>query len=168
MHVFRHILLPATMAAAIPALLAAATPANGTFSPPVFFLGHTEGRGSLSKVLSRTSSITVQGTGHMEGAGTFILDQTIEILGLKTKHREWRPVETTPGHFRGSLSDATSQVAGTVIGNDFHVRYRTKGAVSVDQHLVLQPSGQSIHNRMVFRKFGIVVARMNEIIRRAQ
>ena len=41
-----------------------------------------------------------------------------------------------------------------------------KSDIIADQLLDLAPDGQSTHNRMRFRKFGVVVARLDETIRR--
>jgi hypothetical protein len=146
----------------------AATPTDCAFSPLSFFHGRTEGRGTLTKIMSRSSPVTVLGQGRMVNSATLILDQTITRPGSQPKQREWRLVETSPGHFRGTLTDAVGPVTGVVTGNDFHVRYRINGAVQVDQHLVLQPGGLVIVNHMVFRKLGIRVARMTETIRKTE
>ena len=136
------------------------------FSPRRFFTGSTEGRGLLLTMMPPQKTVVVQGSGRAEGEASVVLDQSIERTGSKISHREWRLTETSPDRYSGTLTDATGPVSGVVTGNDFHVHYRIKGGMTVDQHLYLQPGEAIVLNRMAFRKMGIVVARMNETIRR--
>jgi hypothetical protein len=96
--------------------------------------------------------------------GTLVLDQTIDKPGSKDETRRWKLRKVAPGRYAGTLSDAAGLVTGTVEGNDLHVRYRTKSGVSVDQHLMLG-TNHTLSNHMTFRKLGLVVGRMDEMIR---
>lgn len=93
-----------------------------------------------------------------------MLDQTIDKPGSKKEDRRCKLREVAPGRHAGTLSDAVGSVTGTIEGNDFHVRYRIKSGVSVDQHLLLE-SDHTLSNHMTFRKLGLVVGRMDEMIR---
>ena len=143
------------------------TPPSGSSWPRTFFVGKTEGQGVLTKIVSHQATVTVRGSGRIDSAGALILDQTVSKSRSATKMREWRLSEGTPGSFTGTLTDAAGAVTGLVRGNDFHVRYRMKGGIQVDQHLMLQPGGRTILNQMTFRKFGVAVAHMRETINHA-
>ena len=71
-----------------------------------------------------------------------------------------------PNRFTGTITDARGPVTGEVAGNVLHLRYRTAENLSVEQRITLHPGGRSAHNRMVFKRFGITVARYEETIRR--
>jgi Protein of unknown function (DUF3833) len=70
------------------------------------------------------------------------------------------------GRYGGTLSDAEGPLVAQITGNCLHLRYSAKGHLSVEQWLYLQPGGKVALNRMVVRKFGIRVARLDETIRR--
>lgn len=53
-----------------------------------------------------------------------------------------------------------------MIGDAFHLRYRTKGGIAIEQWMTLAPGGRSAHNRLVARKMGVIVARLDETIRK--
>ena len=151
-----------------PAALASTTTMPATvFRPEEFFTGQTTGYGSLKVLMRRRTNIAVKSNGRMQSDGTLVLDQVITRSQKPTKMREWQLRELAPGHYTGSLTDAIGPVVGDVEGSDFHVMYKTKSGVSVDQHLVLQKNKNRVLNRMVFRKFGILVGRMSESIQRS-
>jgi hypothetical protein len=130
----------------------------------MFFVGKSEGEGDLKVLVKKRTRVVVRSQGVMEPDGTLVLDQTIDRSGSKEKNRRWKLREVAPGRYAGTLSDAVGPVTGTVEGDDFHVGYRIKSGVSVDQHLILQ-SDHTIANHMTFRKLRVVVGRMGEMIR---
>ncbi len=137
-----------------------------TFDPLTFFAGHTEGRGTLKVVLSHRRPVTVHGRGRVED-GTLVLDQTVIGGGdAAPTERRWTFRAAGPGHYTGTLTDASGLVAGTVAGNRLHLHFHVHRGIVADQWLDLAPDGQSAYNRMTFRKMGMVVARLDETIRR--
>ncbi len=66
----------------------------------------------------------------------------------------------------GGLSDAAGPVTGRIEGNRLHLRFSMNGGLRADQWLALQPGGQMLHNVMIVRKFGLPVARLDEVIMR--
>ena len=157
-------LMPAACAiSAPPSPIAASAPA---FMPGAFFSGQTEGRGSLKKMLSSRESVLVHGTGFMRPDGTLILDQTVDEQGKAPKKREWQISQVAPGRYAGTLTDATGPVVGEVTGNRLHLRFKMKGGLTADQWLMLERGARVAQNHMTFRKFGMVVATLDETIRK--
>ena len=154
----------ACLVVAVPLRLAAA-PTSPLFDPDVFFAGRTEGQGTLKVLLSPPKPVTVHGSGHVD-AGVLTLDQTVNEGDKPATTRQWvfRPVG--PGRYAGTLSDAAGPVAGNTDGNRLHLHIHMKGGIVADQRIDLAEDGRSAHNRMTFRKFGLVVARLDETIRR--
>jgi hypothetical protein len=144
----------------------AAAVAAEAFDPVTFFSGATEGRGRLKKVMSSARTTYVTGRGTMRRDGTFAIDQTVAIAGDPVKTRQWLLREIAPGRFGGSLSDASGPVSATVAGPRLSIRYSMNGGLAVEQVLVLAPGGRSARNLMKIRKFGIVVATLDETIRK--
>lgn len=138
--------------------------ASPTFDPITFFAGRTQGTGVLRIALHRPRHALVDGIGHVEGAGTIILDQTVRLGGKAPTDRRWRLTRTAPDHYGGTLSDATGPVTGEVSGDRLHLAFRMKGGLSAQQWLVLQPGGRSARNVMLVTKIGVPVARLDETI----
>lgn len=141
-------------------------PLAPTFSAQDFFAGSTKGDGELKIILSRRRAVHVDGTGRITAGGELVLNQVVTEAGAGPKERKWRIRETSPGHYAGTLSDAIGPVMGDVAGNRLHLRFRMKGGLRADQLLDLSPDRQSAHNRMTVRKFGMVMATLDETIRK--
>ena len=93
-----------------------------------------------------------------------MLDQEIEQTGSPLKHRRWQIKSVGEGKYLATLSDAIGPVVGAVQRNVMHLAFSTKGGLRVRQVLTLAPDGRSVDNRLTIRKFGIVVAVLNEKI----
>ncbi len=136
-------------------------------APEQFFVGRTEGAGTVHVMLSGRHGVRVHSRGRIDRSGALLIDQVVEEEGKPARRRSWRLVRSGPNRFTGSISDARGPVTGEVAGNVLHLRYRLiQGGVSVEQWITLQPGGRSAHNRMVFRRFGFNVATMEETMRR--
>ena len=134
------------------------------FRPETFFLGHTEGTGSLKVMFRQQRSVHVHGQGQISQDSTLMLDQEIEQTGSPLKHRRWQIKSVGEGKYMATLSDAIGPVVGAVQRNVMHLAFSTKGGLRVRQVLTLAPDGRSVDNRLTIRKFGIVVAVLNEKI----
>jgi len=157
-----HVLLPASLAArAVPPPLP--TP---LFDPLRFFAGTTHGTASLRVLIGRRTPVQVEGHGHVGADGVLTLDQNVVEGRKPATTRRWTFTRQGNGRYAGTLSDAAGPVAGDVTGNRLHLHFRMKSGIVADQLLDLAPDGQSAHNRMTVRKFGIIVARLDETIRR--
>ncbi len=131
-----------------------------------FFAGQSRGEGTLKIALRRPSTVTVASAGRRDSDGGLILDQTVILAGQPATQRQWQLHRDGPGAVAGSLSDAAGPVTGRIEGNRLHLRFTMKGGLRADQWLTLQPGGQVLHNVMIVRKFGLPVARLDEVITR--
>lgn len=136
------------------------------FDAERFFVGRTHGDGMLTIVASRPRATHVDGIGQIETDGALRLDQHVETDGKPARDRRWRIRPLGGGRYGGTLSDADGPLVAQATGNCLHLRYSAKEHLSVEQWLYLQPDGKVALNRMVVRKFGIRVARLDETIRR--
>ena len=155
----RHLLLPLALAATTPA-------AAERFDPLTFFAGRTDGTGAFKIVLRRTHHVRVHGCGAVQADGSIVLDQTVEDGTKKPQQREWQIRQVAPGRYTGTLSEAHGTILGETIGDAFHLKYKTKGGTAIEQWITLAPGGRAAHNRLVARKMGVVVARLDETIRK--
>ena len=158
------LLLP--LAACVHAPPPQATAPATRFFAQAFFAGTTHGDGRLRITFSAARAVTVEGHGHVEADGTLVLDQTVTGASAKPEQREWRIREVAPGHYAGTLSDASGPVSGVVTGNRLHLHFHMKGGLVADQWLDLSADGRQAQNRMVVAKFGMPVAVLDETIRR--
>ena len=92
--------------------------------------------------------------------------EALKVEGLG-RRRQWRRRETTPGRYVGTLTDAVGPFAGATSGNALHLRFSAPGDEDYEQWLFLGADGQSARNLMTVRKWGIVVARLDETIVKA-
>jgi hypothetical protein len=141
-------------------------PAPGSFDMLRFFEGRTEGAGTLSIVMRSAQTMRVQSIGRRESDGSLTLRQTIKEGAKRPRVREWRIRELGQGGYTGTLTDATGPVNARTEGGRLRIRYEMKGGLDVEQWLVPQPGGRSLANEMRVRKFGLVVARVEETIRK--
>ena len=154
------------------AILVCSTPvtAASSISSPVipqrFFVGSTIGDGTVRIALAPPRRTHVTGSGRLLFDRTLVLSQTVAIEDRPIRTREWHLREITPGRFAGTLSEASGPVTGEIVDGRLHLHYPMKGSVIADQWLTLEPDGRTVHNHSLITKFGIPVAKLDEIIRR--
>lgn len=136
------------------------------FDPAAFFSGRTVGDARIKIIMRRAHGMQVQSTGKVEADGTLSVSQVVAEEGKPVKKRAWRIREVKPGHYTGTLSDAVGPVTGTLENDVLRLRFAIKGGMKAENVLRLRPDGQSVHNVMTVRKFGITVATLDETIRR--
>ena len=149
----------------LPALLLAAAPAAA--APEHFFVGRTEGSGTVRMMLSGSHKVRDSSRGRLDASGALILDQLVYEEGKPARRRSWRLVRAGGNRITGTISDAVGPVTGEIAGNVFHLKYRAReGNAQVEQRITLHPNGRTASNRMVFRKFGLKAATLESTIRK--
>lgn len=137
------------------------------FVPEQFFLGRTEGVGTLKLMMSKPETVRVRSHGYVEKDGTLVLDQIVERPSEEPERREWRFRKLGPGRYAGTLSVAKGPVTVALSGNRLHLKYRLKkGNVGVEQWVYLQPGGRSAVNRMTLHRMGMKVGTLDDTIRK--
>lgn len=135
-------------------------------APEQFFVGHTEGEGRVSVIFSGSHAVHAHSRGWIEAGGTFVLEQVVEEEGKAARRFTWRLVRSGANGLTGSLTGAAGPVTGDVTGNSLHLSYRSIEGPYVEQWITLNPGGRTAHNRMTFRRFGVGLANVEEVIRR--
>jgi hypothetical protein len=162
--------LPVLPRALLPLLLLAAAPAPAP-APPAdlehFFVGRTEGAGSVKMLVGGAHKVRDHSRGRIDKDGALLLDQVVEEEGKPARRRSWRLVRGGGGRIAGTITDAVGPVTGEISGNVLHLRYRAVEAnAAVEQWITLLPGGRTATNRMIFRKFGFKVATLESSIAR--
>jgi len=138
---------------------------QGAFNPVEFFRGRTHGEGRLKAVLQPSQTITVDSLGRAEKDGTLVLEQVIRQSGKPQRTRYWRLRQTAPNRFEGTLTDAVGPVRIDQQGDRVHIRYTAKDHLVFDSWL--SPAGpRQVNNRTRVKRFGLVVAHVDEVIRK--
>ncbi|HEX6409113.1 MAG TPA: DUF3833 family protein [Sphingomicrobium sp.] len=148
-------------------LLLAAAPASTPAAPEHFFVGRTEGAGTVDMAFSGRHKVRDHSRGRLDKSGALILEQIVEEEGKPARRRSWRLARAGGNRITGTISDAVGPVKGEIRGNVFHLKYRAREAnAAVEQWITLHPNGRTASNRMVFRKFGLKVATLDSTIRK--
>ena len=148
------------------AIALAASPAPAEpFDPVAFFSGRTRGEGTLKAAFAKPKTIIVDSVGTAAKDGALVLTQTIHEPGKPPRTRIWRMRRDSPSRYSGSLSDAIGPVRVEVEASAIRIRYRDKDRLDFDQRLTAAGPRQ-LRNRMSVKRFGVTVARYDEIIRK--
>lgn len=134
--------------------------------PEHFFVGRTEGTGTVQIMLSGTHKIGDRSIGRIDASGALLIDQVVDEEGKPARKRSWRLTRSAPDRIAGTISDARGPVAGEIRGRVLHLRYRSKEGPWVEQAITLNPDGRTATNRMTFTRFGMRVATLVSTIRR--
>jgi hypothetical protein len=113
-------------------------------------------------MLSRGHEITVQSHGELEPDGTLVIRQTVSETNVAARQRKWRMREDHLGRITGTMTEAVGPIEGNVSGNQL----RLKGGLAAEQLLSIDADGRTASNHVTVRKFGIVVASLDETIRK--
>ena len=84
----------------------------------------------------------------------FVLIDTVRQQGQAPRIRKWVLHLVGPGHFSGTLSDATGPVDITVSGESATIRYTMEGGLNLEQRLQVI-DGRTLANHTAVRKFGM-------------
>ena len=130
-----------------------------------FFTGRTHTENVLKVVLSRSVPLIVDSVGRREGK-EFVMIDTVHEGDKPVRTRKWVTQEVSPGHYRGTLTDATGPVDIMVSGDSATIRYSMKGGLNIEQQLQLQTDGRTLSNHVIARKFGLKFAHVDGTIRK--
>ncbi|MBI1402212.1 MAG: DUF3833 family protein [Porphyrobacter sp.] len=146
------------------------------FDPFTFFVGESRGEGTLDKVLADPVPVRVSSVGRIETlrpresawaapeTRVLVLDQVVSEGDKKPRKRQWRLVETAPGRYEGTLTDAIGPVSGRAEGNLLTLEYRIEGGFQVRQELTLSPDGSRAANVLEVSQLGVTIAALAEEI----
>jgi hypothetical protein len=98
-----------------------------------FFEGVTEGAGTLDVIMHKETATRNVGRGEIRPDGSLSLVQRIEEQRRSPHMRYWVIRQVTPGHFSGSMSDASGPVTIDQVGSRYRFRFRISGGMSVEQ-----------------------------------
>jgi hypothetical protein len=147
------------------ALLAVSSAAQAAFNPVDFFRGRTHGTGTLKVIFSAPETIEVDNEGIAESDGSLLLKQVIHEPAKPPRVRQWHLRQTANGRFEGTLTDAASAVRVDVTKGGVRIRYTAQNHLNFDQ--LLTPAGpRDVRNATRIRRFGIIVAHFDEVIRK--
>lgn len=135
-----------------------------SFDPISFFSGATDSTGTLKQAFASAKITHVAGWGALRRPGIFVLDQTMTIAGEPVRTRQWQLHQISPGHFGGTVSDASGPVTIDVVGNRLIIKYAMKGGLNVTSVLAIAPDGRSGRNESRIKKWGMGVATLSEVI----
>jgi hypothetical protein len=131
-----------------------------------FFIGRTHADNDIKIVFHSNHKLIVDSVGHAEGKD-FVLVDTVREEGKPVRTRVWRTHPIGPGHFTGTLSDATGPVDIAVSGDTATIRYTMRdGGLKIMQQLRLQGDGRTLTNHVIARKYGIKFATVDGAIRK--
>jgi hypothetical protein len=140
---------------------------NASLDPVAFFTGASQGEATLKVIASGPKRVSVRSHGRSDGRGGLILVQHIREGDKPERVRTWtmRPIGTR--RYTGTLTpDAEGAVAVDASGPRAQIRYRMKSGLHVRQELALQADGVTLLNRLSVTKWGMQVARLDEVIRK--
>lgn len=146
-------------------LLASLAPA--TTAPEHFFVGRTEGAGTVQMIMAGSHKVRDVSRGRLDRSGALLLEQMVYEEGKPARRRSWRLARAGGNRIAGTISDAVGPVTGDIRGNVLHLKYRAREAnAQVEQWITLHPGGRTASNRMIFRKWGLKAATLESTIRK--
>ena len=144
---------------------AAAAPERPRLDLTEFFAGRTHADNDLKIVFHRTSKLIVDSVGRREGKN-FVLVDTVHEGDKPVRTRKWVTNEVAPGHFTGTLTDATGPVDIVVNGDTATIRYVMQGGLNVVEQMQLHPDGRTLSNHVEAHRFGLQFAHVDGTIRK--
>jgi hypothetical protein len=151
----------------VSALLLLAAAAPPPTAPEHFFVGRTEGAGTVQMIMAGAHKVRDSSRGRLDRSGALILEQMVYEEGKPARRRSWRLARAGGNRISGTISDAVGPVTGEIAGNVLHLKYRAREAnAQVEQWITLHPGGRTASNRMIFRKWGVKAATLESTIRK--
>jgi hypothetical protein len=165
---WRLFMLPLRLAllAATLLLTSAATSVSGEVDPLRFFEGRTLSQGRVKVMFHPDYATSSLGQGRIETDGSLTLVQRVVDDGKPPRERRWRVRQVGPGRYSGTMTEAVGPVTIDKVGDRYRFRFLMDGRLNVEQMLTPLPGGRSASNSTKVRKFGLVVATTEGIVRK--
>jgi hypothetical protein len=160
--------MPKAAVALVAALVASAEPAQPqpALDPLDFFTGDIRGEGTIKVMMKSTTTMRSESHGTPDGNGGLTLDQKVYETGKPVRISRWQLHPTSKTTLGGTMTNAAGPISGDLSGNRLHLKYIMKDGLAAEQFMYLQPDRRTLRNHMTVRKWGIVVARIDETIRK--
>lgn len=158
------VLAPLSLFAFVPSTASAAVqPPADPFS---FYEGLTDTTGTLKVLMHSPVRTHAISRGELRPDGTLSLVQRVEDEGTQPYMRRWIVKQVSPGHFVGSMSQASGPVTIDQVGNRYRFRFRMNGGLAVEEWLTPLPGGKTATSTISVHKYGIPVASSEGIVRK--
>jgi hypothetical protein len=144
--------------------------AEPRFEPDKYFEGATrswgvtEGRSGRPKSRFRTDMM-----GRREGPGDLVITQDFHFEDGRTQQRVWHIHRAGDHRYEATAGDVVGVGLGYAFGNTFHWEYTLAlrpvnplANVHMEHWMYLQADGETMINRVLIRKLGVVVAETTE------
>ena len=145
-------------------------PAAAAVQPPSdpfrFYEGVTDTTGTLKVLMHSPVHTHAVSRGELRPDGTLSLVQRVEDEGTQPYVRQWLVRQVSPGHFVGTMSQASGPVTIDQMGNRYRFRFRMSGGIAVEQWLTLLPNGNEATSSISVHKYGIPVASSEGMVRK--
>ena len=140
--------------------------AQPTADPFNFFEGVTDTVGTLKIVMHSPVRTHCISRGELRPDGSLSLLQRVEDEGSQPYSRSWLVRQVAPGHFVGTMSQASGPVTIDEVGDRYHFRFRMSGGLSVEEWLTPMAGGKSATSSITVHKFGFPVASSEGVVRK--
>lgn len=144
----------------------AITAAQPPMDPFAFYEGVTDTSGTLRVMMHGPVHTHCISRGEVRPDGSLSLVQQVEDEGKAPYLRHWLVKQVSPGHFIGTMSQASGPVAIDRIGDRYRFRFSMSGGLSVEEWLTPLPGGKSAKSSIRVHKFGIRVASSEALVRK--
>jgi len=134
--------------------------------PLRFFSGRTETQGLVKVLFKKPYRSRSLGLGRIEADGSLTLIQHVQDDGKQTHERRWRVRRVGPGHYTGTMSEASGPVDIQQVGDRYVFRFKMKGNLNAEQWLSPTPDASVARTSTKVRKFGVVVATTEGTVRK--
>ena len=144
------------------------------FAPERFFEGATSSYGVIEgRSGEPLRSLRTETSGRVAGDGALELDQTLTFGDGEVRRRSWRLVRVGEGRYRATASDISGEAVGEASGRALRMEYALQLApgsrwrtAHATHWMYLADDGETMLNRVVLSKFGVVLATVSETFRR--
>lgn len=166
-HARLALLAPLLLLAPTSAATWADTPAAPAPADPMrFFVGRTESSGRVKVLFHKEYGTHSTGLGRIEPDGSLYLVQQVFDDGKPPHERRWHVRQVGPGRYAGTMTEASGPVSIDRVGNRFRFSFAMDGRLNVEQVLTPLPGGRAATNDAKVRRFGMVVATTEGIVRK--